>query len=84
MWQKKKVGHPTRAGEGRLEDPTLEAFDAAITHLLGTVEAGAQPFQLVARVGDSSRAFQLGQDWNPEQVKAELWGQYRGLFDVNG
>ena len=84
VWQKKKSGYPTRAGEGRLEDPTAETFGAAVERLLTTVEAGATPFQIVARVGDSSRGFQLGQGWTDERVKTELWEGYQTLVGVNG
>ena len=84
LWQKKATGHPTRAGEGRLQDPSVEEFDAAITKLLTMVDPNATPFQIVAQVGDSSRGFQLGQGWTDERVKTELWTGYRSLAGVNG
>ncbi len=84
IWQKKKSGYPTRAGEGRLEDPSVEAFGAAIDRLMTMVESEALPFQIVARVGDSSRGFQLGQGWSDDRVKSELWVGYRNLVGANG
>jgi hypothetical protein len=84
VWQKKKSGHPTRAAEGRLEDPTEESFDAAVAHLLNRVDPAAQPFQIVAQVGDSSRGFQLGQGWSEVRIKEELWAGYRTLAKTNG
>ena len=62
----------------------MEDFGAAITQLLSMVDPEATPFQIVARVGDTSRAFQLEKDWNEAKVKAELWDRYRNLADVNG
>lgn len=85
VWQRKKSGgHPTCAGQGRLDDPTVEKFDAAIDTLLGMVETGSMPFQIVATAGDSSRGFQLEQGWSDERIKTELWGHYRNLIGVNG
>ncbi len=84
VWQKKPSGHPTRAGEGLLQDPSEELFGATVERLLGTVDASCQPFQIVARVGDSSRALQMEPGWTGERASAELWSRYRGLADVNG
>jgi hypothetical protein len=84
LWQKKASGFPSRAGQGRFEDPDRETFAAGIARLLATVEPNARPFQLVAQVGDSSRSLQLGGDDEPEWVVDELWKAYRALLGVNG
>ncbi len=84
MWQKKASGHPTRAGEGLLDDPTEATFAAAVDKLLETVDPTSQPFQIVAQVGDSSRGVQLGQGWTEERVRSELWNGYQSLASVNG
>lgn len=84
VWQKKRSGHPTRAGEGRLEDPSQESFDRAVAQLLGTVEPAALPFQIVAQVGNTSRGLQLGQGWSEDRVATELWDGYRLMARMNG
>lgn len=76
MWQKKRSSLPMRVGEGRLEDPDVDRFHAAVDQLLAMVEPGASPFQIVVRVGDSSRSVQLGQGWTASQIKEELWAGY--------
>ena len=84
LWQKKASGYPTRAAQGRLEDPTEETFGAAVLHLLTQIEPTAKPFQIVAQMGDSSRGFQLGQGWTDEHITTELWKNYQSLVRVNG
>lgn len=84
LWQRKMSGFPTRAGQGRLEEPSVERFNAAIVHLMTMVEPNAKPFQIVVQVGDSSRGFQLDQDWSVERIAAELWNRYTVLVGVNG
>ena len=84
VWQKKKSGHPTRAAEGHLEDPSVESFEAAVSQLLSRVDPAALPFQIVASVGDSSRGFQLSPGWNDAEIKTELWQGYRKIMKTNG
>ena len=84
LWQKKASGYPTRAGDVRVDDPTLPNFERAISHLLTLVESNAQRFQIVAQVGDSSRGFQLDQGRTDEEIAAELWAGYQTLVGVNG
>lgn len=84
LWQKKSTGHPTLAGQGRLLDPTMETFEAAIAKLLTMTEPSCKPFQLVAQMGDSSRGFQLEQGWSHERIISELWKSYQSLIHVNG
>ncbi len=84
LWQKKASGFPTRAAEGTLEEPTVDAFKEAVARLLAMAEPNAKPFQIVARMGDSSRGFQLGQGWSEEQIATELWEKYQGLMGVVG
>ena len=84
LWQKKASGYPTRAGESRLEDPTEARFGKAVAELLGTVESNAKPFQIVAQMGDSSRAHQMETGVADEEVAAELWKGYQSLVGVNG
>ena len=84
LWQSKRGSRPTKAGEGRLLDPSVEAFDAAVSELLGTVEATATPFQIVAQVGASSRGIQFVEGWTDVHIKTELWTRYQGLTAVNG
>lgn len=84
LWQKKASGYPTRAGQGRLEEPSLEMLGPAIARLMSMVEPTAKPFQIVAQMGDSSRGFQLGQGWEEERIVDELWKNYQSLVGVNG
>ena len=84
IWQKKGALRPTRAGVDLLDDPSVEAFDDAVTDLLATVVLPEAPFQIVAQVGCSSRGFQLGQGWSDERIKSELWTGYQSLTGVNG
>ena len=84
MWQKKRSGLPTRAGQGKLEDPTVEAFDAAVTRVLATVEPGATGFQIVCSVGDSSRGFPLTDGKSDAELKAALWEGYCLMSAANG
>lgn len=84
LWQKKATGLPTRAAQGRLEEPSLETFGSAVAQLLTKVEPTAKPFQIVVQIGDSSRGIQLGQGWTDERVVTELWENYRNLVGVNG
>lgn len=84
LWQKKASGFPSKAGQGRLEEPSVEMIGTAVERLMTMVEPSAKPFQIVAQMGDSSRAFQLDQGWSDEQVAAELWKNYQGLVGVNG
>ena len=84
VWQSKKGLHPTRAGAESLENPSEVEFDAAIARLLSTVSAEAAPFQIVAQVGQSSRAFQFGQGPKDEQAAERLWADYVRLAAVNG
>ena len=84
LWQKKAAGYPTRAGQGQLDEPSIETFTSAVSHLLTMVEPNAKPFQIVAQMGDSSRGFQLEQGWTHERVVADLWKDYQSLVGVNG
>ena len=84
LWQKKASGYPTRAGDIRVDEPSLAAFERAVPHLLSQVEPNAQRFQIVAQVGDSSRGFQLDQGRTDEEIAAELWTGYQSLVGVNG
>ena len=77
VWQNKKGLHPTRAGTECLENPDEAEFDAAIARLLATVGEEATPFQIVAQVGHSSRAFQFGKDPLDGQAGAKLWADYQ-------
>ncbi len=85
VWQRKRSGgHPTRAAEGRLESPTEESFAEMVEKLLGSIEPEQTPFQIVAQVGNSSRALQLEKGANSELVSGELWCQCARLAGVNG
>lgn len=79
VWQKRKVGMPTCAGEGRIVDPVRRSFDSAVKTLLAMVDKDASPFQIVAQVGDTSRSFQFRDGWNEDQVLQELWTGYTSI-----
>ena len=84
VWQKETGKRPSRAVESQLEDPSEADFDTIVSRLLSSVSPAATPFQIVARVGNSSRGLQLGQGWSDNRIKTELWDGYLGILGTNG